>query len=354
MAGRNAGCALLCLGRQNACGGTSMGAEGSSDDYMLCRVCASFQVRRDERYCPECGVGSPFPGVLFPDVVRQARLRRLVRADKKLRMALGIGAAICVAAVCSGGSGSPLVSGAVWAVALGAIWCSGRALGRAIAVPENEAAGGWCQTSMRQVQTAVNARLVELEERKTQLNAARTRVAAQPRGERWTRILAALDHALNTIQQQRQGYLKRLYDLQLVRWQNRLEPLAVGLESAGPEEIAARDTACGECMEAGKALRARARNELGECEEVDRVSVALDNAEKLRGEIVAQQAMLAVRAYSPAPADDPTTMARSDRPDAFAARVRAIEEITRSVNLFDAEYERLKAEVELVRAQSET
>lgn len=214
--------------------------------------------------------------------------------------------------------------------------------------------------SLKHIEELIQQRLAELTDREKRLNETRSMVAEQEAlpvsesGERpWERVRARIDAAAATLGRQRERYHAKLWEIALVRWQNRLDPLAADWDTLTHDECAGRLQRLDEVQAEGKKYLEQWEGvdlvELPEAQRcLDRLRAALQSCDQLREQLIVQQATLAIKGIAPA---DDALDAHLNGPnltalDAFNARA-ALGEFSSAFDDLESEFARLKSEEEL-------
>lgn len=314
--------------------------------YKRCRSC-EFHVTVADSHCPNCGVADPRSS---PDVSSETLTLDFPMTDGA-RAAFGgfLGAVVGGFLMAGMGVAVGIAVGISLGVLLGADrdWTA-RTPREAVPV------------GLVRIEERIRERLEDLGRREERLGDSRRLVERQqtataapdePGIQNWERVRARIDDALGLVRRQRERYHAKLWEIALVRWQNRLDPLAADWESLDHDECAKR-------LERLDTVQEEGRHYLGQWEGVDltelpeaqrcldRLRAALGSCDRLREQLVVQQATLALRGV--APVDE--TLAAPTAPDlgaldSFNARA-SLGEFSSAFDELEHEYERLQADQE--------
>jgi hypothetical protein len=313
--------------------------------YKRCCAC-DFWVTNTDTRCPNCGIQEP-------------RSERAESLAMETPMTDGTRAAFggFVGAVIGGflmDGGMGVAVGVAVGVSLGVLLGADREW----AAPELNTFSRRAGRSLRQAEETIQQRLTDIGVREKRLSEARQKVLLEigddADAERWHHVHSALDSAASILIRQRERYHAKLWEIALVRWQNTLEPLASDWESLTHETCNHRLRLLETARERGEAfLKDWEGVDLDDLTEglrcVSRLREAIDTCDKLREELIVQQAALAVKGI--APLDDalhanllPSEALKSL--DVFNARA-SIGEFSSAFGELEAEYARLRSEEEL-------
>ncbi len=315
--------------------------------YKRCRAC-EFNVTVADSHCPNCGIADPRHG---PDP-RSETLSLEVPMTDGARAALGgfLGALI-------GGflmAGMGVAVGVAVGVSLGVLLGSDREWN--VRPPLSTAPVGLVGIEQR-----IRERLEDLGRREERLGESRKQVArhqseldAAPEGllRNWEQVRERIDAAIEMLQRQRERYHAKLWEIALVRWQNRLDPLTADWQALDHEE-------CGRRLQSLDSVQADGRVYLGQWDGVDltelpeaqrclgRLRAAHDSCERLREQLIVQAATLALRGVDPAEESLSAPVAPDlGAIDSFNARA-SLGEFSSAFDELEHEYQRLQSEEEL-------
>lgn len=317
--------------------------------YDACRECGDFQVTTDDLHCPNCGIVAPSRWLSVAEAQAMVRSRH----PEAWREAVG----------------SKAVT--VWRLAaiaaIGLVYTTGAVVSLTIALPFAAIlyplARGWAtgeawpdlqtirsEGSLKATEQMVAERLADMDLRDCSIDRTRAVVKREGASGQWEKIADLLDNAEQALAKQREGCRAQLLDIRIVRWLNRLEPLAYDLGYCGVNQLAERVRQCVALQALGAELVAEALETFGpEHPALLRARRGLESAEVLRQHLVAQQALAAVRGATgigeQPEADLPTTQG----PDLFAARVEALAELASATLEIEAAHARLMAETEVAQ-----
>lgn len=315
-----------------------------STHYRACRECREFLVNPNDEYCPYCGIIAPFPGTeeRIQSELRVRQLRKKLHGSAVIPWL--VGGAACIAVLLD-----MLFGAEMGAVALGGNVLAGLAVAAyvhfSVSVPQR------ARTYLRATEQMVEKRLAELQARQAEVAGSRARVAAESDAPRWAKARDLLDKAYATLARQCEGYLEQRWEIRLIRRQNELEPLAHNLNPTTYDEIEKCVSACSDLHAKGCKMLDEAETALpGQRAFLNRAREVLANAEGLRQEFIAQEALIAVRGVAPLDHVLDAQPVPIGRPDLFSGRVRAMNEIASSFDSLEAEYQRLATEDEYAQS----
>ncbi len=208
-------------------------------------------------------------------------------------------------------------------------------------------------TNLRTREAEIRARLNKLDESLTAIARLEQRITQMEATPTLTQTLMKLRNSVEVIERQKSRHRVLLWEIQLIRWQNRIEPIVAGLtgltfcEGDDAMRTVAEATGAGSKMLAAwqSDTAAAATADGRSC--IERLQQALTAAEPLREAIVAQQARATLQEVTPMTtpgltlgAGIPPTCLNQD--DALDALNRALQEV-------DGEFYRLKIEDEIAR-----
>ncbi len=297
--------------------------------YLECRAGAcAFKVTSKDLRCPNCGAA-------HPHTASQSYFRfiALLLADHPI---LFIGAFLTaiflVKSYCL-----------IVVIVLGI-------LGGALIIRERdrETGAGEAQSrpeSLSGSERRIRERLQEISRREGRILSVFAR-AKQSKGEDWQAVRRRLEDALATLRRQQARYQVKLFEIEAVRWQNRLAPFLYGLEELNEAQCENRLREVEAARKVGDELRARLSKQaaaLGapdEAEELGRkVEETLGSAAKIHEALLARQAVLTLRELGPA-ADALEAPLR----DEGALREVEVFNIQVAITDFSASLEELEAE----------
>jgi len=211
------------------------------------------------------------------------------------------------------------------------------------------------------IEQRIRERLDDLGRREERLGESRLQVERQqstpapnPESsvERWNKVKGRIDTALEMVRRQRERYHAKLWEIALVRWQNRLDPLTSDWQALDHDECGRRLTALDQVQEEGRAYLVQwdgvDLTELPEAQRcLDRLRAALGSCDRLREQLIVQQATLALRGVDPTD-ESLTAPVTPDLGalDTFNARA-SLGEFSSAFDELEHEYQRLQAEEEL-------
>jgi len=168
----------------------------------------------------------------------------------------------------------------------------------------------------------------------------------------WEKVRERIDAARQLLRRQRERYHSKLWEIALVRWQNRLDPLSADWESLDHDECAQRLVQLDKVQEEGRFFLGQWEGvdltDLPEAERcLERLRAALSSCDRLREQLIVQQATLALRGIDPGE----ETLTSPVKPDlgtldTFNARA-SLGEFSTAFEELENEYQRLQAEEEL-------
>jgi hypothetical protein len=195
-----------------------------------------------------------------------------------------------------------VISGALFGTAYG--WCFGEQTGtrlrQAWRLRFRRRAGAYLQ----EYEETIQERLEEFVTREHQLQESRRRVEQEGAADQWQSLRGALDHAAATLRRQRDRYLAKAWEIELVRWHNTLEPLASGWDGLTHDQCTCHLLALDFRRRTGEEMRrdwmeAEVAGTPDGQDCIRRLDHGLSICEELRQGLVAEQAILALRAVSP-------------------------------------------------------
>ena len=217
--------------------------------------------------------------------------------------------------------------------------------------------------SLKQIEENIQQRLADITNRESRLAEARQQVTEQERRlaqeagsgslSPWEKVRTHIDSGAAALARQRDRYHAKLWEITLIRWQNRLDPVAADWETLTHEECASRLKRLDEVQQEGKQyLKEWEGVDLTELPEaqrcLDRLRAALTACDQVREQLIVQQATLALKGIAPADEvlSDHVTQPSLQNLDAFNARA-ALGEFSTAFDELEAEYARLRSDEEL-------
>jgi len=272
--------------------------------YLECRAdsCA-FKVTPKDPQCPNCGAAMPNPATLS--------YIQSVAFDPRNHVGFLIFAFFATFAVLA-----PALSGLfaipfwtayylAFMLAPFAIWIAHRVLRAVYSVPTAEEQSRL--PSLAGGERRIRERLQEISRREGRILSVFAR-AKQSKGEDWQAVRRRLEDALTTLRRQQARYSVKLFEIEAVRWQNRLAPFLYGLEELSATQCENRLREVEAARKSGEELRARLSKQseaLGasaEAEElVRKVEETLGSAAKIHEALLSRQAVLTLRELGPTP-----------------------------------------------------
>jgi hypothetical protein len=208
--------------------------------------------------------------------------------------------------------------------------------------------------SLREIERRIGERLVELRNRERRL--AETRAQWERRASTaggryagWERIHQQILQASDTLARQRDRYHVKLWEVTLIRWQNRLDPLVVDWNRLTHDGCSKRLSVLDQIEEEGERfLLAWTDIDLEEYPDarrcLDRLKASLDACRPLREHLIVKQATLALSGLAPADdAIDPLLSMPPSTASAFQARA-SLADVTSAFAALEGEYDRLRSE----------
>lgn len=208
--------------------------------------------------------------------------------------------------------------------------------------------------SLREIERRIGERLVELRNRERRL--AETRAQWERRGQigsgrdaGWEKIHQQLLQAGDALARQRDRYHVKLWEVTLIRWQNKLDPLVVDWSRLTHEGCSKRLAVLDQIEDEGEEfLRAWTDIDLEEYPDarrcLDRLKASLDACRPLREHLIVKQATLALSGLAPADdAIDPMLAMPPSTASAFQARA-SLADVTSAFAALEGEYDRLRSE----------
>ncbi len=308
--------------------------------YKQCIGCR-YHVNETDRVCPNCGVPEPMSSIsgmagmftLGPEMndATRAMIGAFIGAVLGALLMQGVGVAVGVAV----------------GVSLGILLGADR--GHQTNATKVKAA-----VSLREIERRIGDRLVELRNRERRLAETRAQwerraTAGTGRDAAWERIHQQLLQAGDALARQRDRYHVKLWEVTLIRWQNRLDPMVVDWTRLTHEGCSKRLTALDQIEEEGEEfLRAWTDIDLEEYPDarrcLDRLKASLEACQPLREHLIVKQATLALSGLAPADdAIDPLLAMPPSTASAFQARA-SLADVTSAFAALEGEYDRLRAE----------
>jgi len=208
--------------------------------------------------------------------------------------------------------------------------------------------------SLREIERRIGERLVELRNRERRL--AETRAQWERRASTmagrdaaWDRIHQQLMQAGDALARQRDRYHVKLWEVTLIRWQNRLDPIVVDWYRLTHEGCSKRLSALDQIEDEGQQfLQAWTDIDLEEYPDarrcLERLTASLDACGPLREHLIVKQATLALSGLAPAEdAIDPLLAMPPSTASAFQARA-SLADVTSAFAALEGEYDRLRSE----------
>jgi len=317
--------------------------------FHRCGKC-DFNVTDADRHCPNCGAARRRP----EQDSGAATLPFELEMNDSTRAALGgfLGAVL-------GGmlmSGMGVAVGVAVGVSLGVLLGADRDWKGEIALPN-------VADSLRLIEERIQQRLADIGERESRLHETlraidAEAVAAGEGAGTWQRGRERASAATALLAGQRDRYHAKLWEIVLVRWQNRLDPLASDWESLDHRECARRLSELSDVQAEGRRYLDQWEgvdvSELPEARRcLDRLRAALGACEPLRERLIVQQATLALQGINPT---DEALESSVSPPgatafDAFQARAD-LGEFASALDDLENEYQRLRSEQDLAERTS--
>jgi len=208
--------------------------------------------------------------------------------------------------------------------------------------------------SLREIERRIGERLVELRNRERRLAETRAQwerraSTAAGRDESWIRIHQQLLQAGDALARQRDRYHVKLWEVTLIRWQNKLDPLVVDWSRLTHEGCSKRLAVLDLIEDEGEEfLRAWTDIDLEEYPDarrcLDRLKASLEACRPLREHLIVKQATLALSGLEPAEdAIDPMLAMPPSTAPAFQARA-SLADVTSAFAALEGEYDRLRSE----------
>jgi len=308
--------------------------------YKQCVGCR-YHVTETDTVCPNCGVPEPMSSLsgmagmfnLGPEMndATRAMIGAFIGAVLGALLMQGVGVAVGVAV----------------GVSLGILLGADR--GQQSTAVKTKAA-----VSLREIERRIGERLVELRNRERRL--AETRAQWERRASTgagrdaaWDRIYQQLLQAGDALARQRDRYHVKLWEVTLIRWQNRLDPLVVDWNRLTHEGCSKRLVALDQIEEEGEEfLLAWTDIDLDEYPDarrcLDRLKASIEACQPLREHLIVKQATLALSGLAPADdAIDPLLAMPPSTASAFQARA-SLADVTSAFAALEGEYDRLRSE----------
>ncbi|MFM7321262.1 MAG: hypothetical protein ACKO5K_07035 [Armatimonadota bacterium] len=320
--------------------------------YHRCGAC-DFNVTASDRHCPNCGAAhrraegdsgeSTLPFALELNDSTRAAMGGFLGAVLGGMLMNGMGVAVGVAV----------------GVSLGVLLGADREWKGEVALP----AGA---ESLRLIEERIRQRLLDIGERESRLAETLRSidsqvVGAESAGEAdgpWHRVRERVAAASALLARQRDRYHAKLWEIVLVRWQNRLDPLASDWDSLDHAECGRRLERLNEIQDEGRRYLEQWEGvDLSELPEarrcLDRLRTALGTCDQLRERLIVHQATLALQGIAPAEEvlDGAVSAAGASAFDTFQARAD-LGEFTSAFDDLEEEYQRLRSEQELAERAS--
>jgi hypothetical protein len=230
----------------------------------------------------------------------------------------------------------------------------GRTLGR-IATVQQRRLSRLSPQSLRQAQETIEHRLKGFADSEERLREVKHRIEQEAAKEQWQTVRATLEMAIATVQRQRDRYLVKLWEISLVRWQNKLEPIADDWDKLTYEECDRRLHSLASMQKSGvPMLWGWEKTDLASIPDgkrcITRIREGLEVCHQLRRALLAKQAALAVKNIAPLdevldPIAIPAALGRLELLNARAA----IGEFSSAFRDLEAEHERLQIEDDVSR-----
>lgn len=305
--------------------------------YKQCVGCR-YHVTETDTVCPNCGSPEPMSAMsgmfsLGPEMndATRAMIGAFIGAVLGALLMQGVGVAVGVAV----------------GVSLGILLGADRG-------QQPMSAKTKATVSLREIERRIGERLVELRNRERRL--AETRAQWERRASTiagrdaaWDRIHQQLMQAGDALARQRDRYHVKLWEVTLIRWQNRLDPIVVDWSRLTHEGCSKRLSALDQIEDEGQQfLQAWTDIDLEEYPDarrcLERLTASLDACGPLREHLIVKQATLALSGLAPAEdAIDPLLAMPPSTASAFQARA-SLADVTSAFAALEGEYDRLRSE----------
>ncbi len=305
--------------------------------YKQCVGCR-YHVTETDTVCPNCGSPEPMSAMsgmfsLGPEMndATRAMIGAFIGAVLGALLMQGVGVAVGVAV----------------GVSLGILLGADRG-------QQPVSAKTKATVSLREIERRIGERLVELRNRERRL--AETRAQWERRASTmagrdaaWDRIHQQLMQAGDALARQRDRYHVKLWEVTLIRWQNRLDPIVVDWSRLTHEGCSKRLSALDQIEDEGQQfLQAWTDIDLEEYPDarrcLERLIASLDACGPLREHLIVKQATLALSGLAPAEdAIDPLLAMPPSTASAFQARA-SLADVTSAFAALEGEYDRLRSE----------
>lgn len=307
--------------------------------YKRCCSCDYFVTSSDKR-CPNCGISDP----RADKMERTDTLAVEAPMTDGTRAAFGGFVGMVIGGMLMGGMG--VAVGVAVGVSLGVLLGADRDW----VPPEIPNLARKVVDSMKQREETIRQRLDDIARREKNLEETRVQVATLSQAER---VRNAIDQAAVSLSRQRDRYHAKLWEIALVRWQNRLEPLYSDWETLTHESCNQRlrqlELARGEGERYVAAWNDVDLTELPEAQRcLTKLRDTLGACDKLREALIVQQATLAVKGIAPIEETLQSAMpgASLKSLDLFSARA-SLGEFNKAFDELESEYSRLRSEEEM-------
>lgn len=305
--------------------------------YKQCVGCR-YHVTETDATCPNCGVPEPMSSMsgmlsLGPEMndATRAMIGAFIGAVLGALLMQGVGVAVGVAV----------------GVSLGILLGADRS-------QQQSASRSQGTVSLREIERRIGERLVELRNRERRLAETRAQwerraSTGSGRDAAWERIHQQLLQAGDALARQRDRYHVKLWEVTLIRWQNKLDPLVVDWSRLTHEGCSKRLAALDLIEDEGEEfLAAWTDIDLEEYQDarrcLERLMASLEACKPLREHLIVKQATLALSGLAPAEdAIDPMLAMPPSTAAAFQARA-SLADVTSAFTALEGEYDRLRSE----------
>lgn len=336
--------------------------------YKQCRDCR-FWVRRQDEYCPNCGIVRPQERLPEEEYLTKVALDPGQHGCFLLLIYMIVMSLLVVFIAPTGlgrglGAGGTTVLTMVAAlfIVIGAFKLLKRGVG---ILPDRNLRLG---RSLRQNEQTIGWRVKDIDNRRSQIQSVIVRVyknlahasgaGAADAMKQWDAVRARLDEVDGTLKQHRARYGAKMLEIEAVRWQNGLTPLLYGWEGLSYEGSEKRLKALDEATAAGLGLRKKLdaeRKTLGDTPDAADLSIRIDetlaSCKKVHDGLVGRQAVLALKGISPLKdASRPVPIPTSERREMEVFNIQvAISDFSSSFEELEAEYARLQSEEDVAQ-----
>ena len=320
--------------------------------YGPCRECG-FWVTAKDTYCPNCGVITP----------RWTIPSAKIQCSKQVILIGGAGYLVLKIAFRLWRSSGAGLIGTVFGSLIGGVFV-GVLFSAAVGIGKfvlqslkhqkySQSLQRRSQKSLTASERAINQRFDEMRTRERQIqetlqDIARTATPSQ-------QIIETFQRSLTALHIQRERYMVKLWEINLIRWYNVLKPLTESVKKMTYDVCNARvknlDTIIAQGADMLRQWKDGSKLNQAQQRCIARLKKALDTCEQIRQDLLSQKAALAVQGLSPLDEQfqsAPSVLTSLEDLDAFN-ELPDLGEFTSGFTALETEYFRLKGEEEVYR-----